>query len=155
MRVLRLLLKGLLLAVPLALLEQRLAAAAEETAEALAQQAQQTEEKLAAAAVSQPDMVPGQEYLTAEKWNGAPVYAFVVDYGALPNAAEGENYALAPGLNVIDIRGFAVGPSYMVPIPGYYAVQNLGYTRDTGNLWVATTIDMSGYRAYITVKYTK
>lgn len=140
-------------AVPLALLEQRLAAAAEETAETLAQQAQQTEEKLAA--LVQPDMVPGQEYLTAEKWNGAPVYAFVVDYGALPNAAEGENYALAPGLNVIDIRGFAVGPSYIVPIPGYYAVQNLGYTRDTGNLWVATTIDMSGYRAYITVKYTK
>ena len=142
-------------AVPLALLEQRLAAAAEETASALAQQAQQTEEKLAAAALTMPDMVPGQEYLTGEKWNGAPVYAFVVDYGPLPNKAEASNYALAPGLNIIDIRGFAVGSSYIVPIPGYYAVQNLGYTKSSGNLWVSTTIDMSGYRAYITVKYTK
>lgn len=136
-------------AVSLALLQQRLAAAADETAQQIGALQQQLDDLAA------PDMVPGQEYLTGEKWNGAPVYTTVVDYGALPNSAEGSNYALAPGLNVIDIRGFAVGEQYIIPIPGYYAILSMGYNRATGNLWIATTIDMSGYQAYITVKYTK
>ncbi len=171
-------------AVPLQLLEQRMAQAAAQQQQALQdlqqqqqqtaqqliqaqqqlsqtqQQLSQTSESLSAlqqqlAQSTVPDMVPGVEYATGEKWNGAAVYATVVDYGALPNNDEGENYTLAAGLNVIDIHGFAVGASYIIPIPGYYAVQNLGYTSATGNLWVSTTIDLSGYHGYITVKYTK
>jgi hypothetical protein len=107
------------------------------------------------AATAAPEMVPGTEYATGEKWNGAPVYAQVVDYGALPNSAEGSNDDLAAGLNVIDIRGFAVGESYIIPLPGYYAVENMGYTRSSGNLWISTKRDLSGYHGYITVKYTK
>lgn len=107
------------------------------------------------AATAAPEMVPGTEYATGEKWNGAPVYAQVVDYGALPNSAEGSNNDLAAGLNVIDIRGFAVGESYIIPLPGHYAVENMGYTRSGGNLWISTTRDLSGYHGYITVKYTK
>ncbi len=117
------------------------------------QQLESTQQQMAQLAA--PEMVPGVEYATGEKWNGAAVYATVVDYGPLPDSAEGENYALAPNLNVIDIRGFAVGESYIIPIPGYYAVQNLGYTRASGNLWIATTRDLSGYHGYFTVKYTK
>jgi hypothetical protein len=105
--------------------------------------------------VDAPDMLLDTEYALNEKWNGEQVYAMIVDYGSLPNSAEGSNYALAPGLNVIDIRGFAVGASYIIPIPGYYAVQNLGYTRSSGNLWISTTMDLSGYHGYVTVKYTK
>ena len=102
-----------------------------------------------------PEMLYDTEYLTGEKFAGADVYAMVVDYGALPNNTEASNYKLAENLNVIDMRGFAVGSSYIIPIPGYYAIQNLGYTKSTGNLWISTTIDMSGYHGYITVKYTK
>ena len=150
-------------AVSLGHLQQALSTAADETT----QQLSAVQQELATAqqgldalqqrldADTAPDMVPGTEYLTGEKWNGAPVYAMVVDYGTLPNSAEGENFALAANLDVIDIRGFAVGSAYIIPLPGYYAVESMGYTRSTGNLWISTTRDLSGYRAYITVKYTK
>ena len=107
------------------------------------------------AATAAPEMVPGTEYATGEKWNGAPVYVMAVDYGALPNDDEAENYDLPAGLNVISMEGFAVGPAYNIPIPGYYAVESMGYNRGTGNLWLSTTADLSAYHGYIRVKYTK
>jgi ABC-type amino acid transport substrate-binding protein len=100
-------------------------------------------------------MLLNTEYALNEKWSGKQVYAMVVDYGALPNAKEGSNDTLAANLDIISISGFAVGDAYVVPAPGYYAIQNMGYTKSTGNLWISTTIDMSGYHGYITVKYTK
>lgn len=148
-------------AVPLQTLDARLETAAQASQTQLQQHTERIaalEEETAALEAqlsAAPDMVPGVEYLTGEKWNGAPVYAMVVDYGTLPNSAEGENYALPAGLHIIDMRGFAVGASYIIPIPGYYAVENMGYTRATGNLWIDTTRDLSDYQAYITVKYTK
>lgn len=102
-----------------------------------------------------PEMLFNTEYALNEKWNGKQVYAMVVDYGALPNAKEGSNDTLAAGLDIISMIGFAVGDTYVVPVPGYYAIQNMGYTKSTGNLWISTTINMSGYHGYITVKYTK
>lgn len=101
------------------------------------------------------EMLYNTEYALNEKWNGKQVYAVVVDYGALPNAKEGSNDTLAAGLDIISMSGFAVGDTYIVPVPGYYAIQNMGYTKSTGNLWISTTINMSGYHGYITVKYTK
>ena len=129
--------------------EQELAAQVTALQSALAQ-LQQT-----VAQAAMPEMLPGVEYATHERWNGGQVYATVVDYGPLPDTDEGENHHLAAGLNVIDIRGFAVGENYIIPLPGYYAVESMGYTRATGNLWISTTTDLSGYRGYITVKYTK
>lgn len=142
-------------AVSLALLQQRLAAAQQAVEEELAAIREELGTQQPQTPSAAPEMVPGVEYATGEKWNGAAVYATVVDYGALPNGTEAENYALPAQLNVIDIRGFAVGERYNIPLPGYYAVQNLGYTRATGNLWLATTADLSGYHGYLTVKYTK
>jgi hypothetical protein len=102
-----------------------------------------------------PPMDLGIEYRTAERWNGKPVYTMLVDYGHMPDSTEGENYTLAPGLNVIDIRGFAAGEKYIIPVPGYFAIHNMGYTKASGNLWIETTRDLSNYHGYITVKYTK
>lgn len=102
-----------------------------------------------------PEMLYNTEYALNEKWNGAQVYAMIVDYGSLPNTTESSNYTLAAGLNVIDMRGFAVGESYIIPVPGYYAIENMGYTKSSGNLWIDTTRDLSAYHGYITVKYTK
>lgn len=102
-----------------------------------------------------PPMIVGVEYRTTEKFNGNPVYVTVVDYGSLPNTKEGSNNTLSANLNIISMSGFAVGSSYNIPIPGYYAIQNIGYTRSSGNLWIATTIDLSSYHGYVTVKYTK
>lgn len=102
-----------------------------------------------------PPMDPGGEYRTSERWLGKAVYARVVDYGNLPNDEEGENYTLPPDLDIIDISGYAVGPQYIVPVPGYMGITNVGYTKSTGNLWVATDRDMSDYHAYVAVKYVK
>lgn len=102
-----------------------------------------------------PPMALGVEYRTTERWNGSAVYTMAVDFGALPNNTEKSKSALAAYLNVFDIRGYAVSGSYNVPIPGYYAIQSMGYTKSSGNLWISTTADMSGYNAYVVVKYTK
>lgn len=105
--------------------------------------------------VDAPDMLLDTEYALNEKWNGAQVYAMIVDYGSLPNSTEASNYKLAANLNVISMVGFAVGDTYTIPIPGYYAIENMGYTKSSGNLWIDTTRDLSAYHGYITVKYTK
>lgn len=102
-----------------------------------------------------PPMLVGVEYRTTERYDGKPVYVKVLDYGTLPNSAEASNYGLAAGLNLISVSGFAVGPSYNIPIPGYYSVQNIGYTRSSGNLWITTTSNLSSYHGYIIAKYTK
>lgn len=102
-----------------------------------------------------PPMSPGVEYRTTERWSGSPVYTMAVDFGALPNNAEKSKSGLPAYLNIIDMRGYAVGGSYNVPIPGYYAIHSMGYTKSNGNLWISTTADMSGYSAYVVVKYTK
>ena len=102
-----------------------------------------------------PEMLYNTEYELNEKWNGKQVYAMVVDYGAMPDTTEGENYSLGEGLDVISIAGFAVGENYIIPVPGYFAIYNMGYTKVSGNLWIETTRDLSGYHGYITVKYTK
>ena len=102
-----------------------------------------------------PPMSLGVEYRTTERWNGYVVYTMAVDFGALPNNTEKSKSALAANLNVFDIRGYAKNGSYNVPIPGYYAIQSMGYTKTNGNLWISTTADMSGYSAYVVVKYTK
>lgn len=102
-----------------------------------------------------PPMSQGVEYRTTERWSGSPVYTMAVDFGALPNNAEKSKSGLPAYLNIIDMRGYAVGGSYNVPIPGYYAIHSMGYTKSNGNLWISTTADMSGYIAYVVVKYTK
>ena len=102
-----------------------------------------------------PPMLVGVEYRTTERYNGKPVYVKVVDYGQLPNSKEGSNYGLSANLNIISISGFAVGSSYNIPVPGYYAIQNIGYTRSSGNLLISTTTDLSSYHCYVIAKYTK
>ena len=102
-----------------------------------------------------PAMNLDTEYRTAERWQGDAVYARAFTYGQLPNNAEAENFTLPPDLDVIDIRGYAIGPRYTVPIPGYIGITNVGYTRSTGNLWISTDRDMTDYTAYITVRYTR
>lgn len=102
-----------------------------------------------------PPMDLGIEYRTAERCQGKAVYVKSFVYGQLPDNEEAENYTLPAGLDVIDIYGYAIGPRYIVPIPGYIGVTNIGYTKETGNLWISTDRDLSEYTAYITVKYTR
>lgn len=102
-----------------------------------------------------PPMTPDTEYRTTERHQGKVVYTKLLNYGALPNNTEKSVAAMPAGSNMISASGYAVGPSYNVPIPGYYAIQSFGSTRSTGKFWLSTTIDMSSYNGWITIKYTK
>lgn len=102
-----------------------------------------------------PPMTPDTEYRTTERHQGKVVYTKLLNYGALPNNTEKNVAAMPAGSNMISASGYAVGPSYNVPIPGYYAIQSFGSTRSTGKFWLSTTIDMSSYNGWITIKYTK
>ena len=102
-----------------------------------------------------PTMVPGVEYRTTERWNGKPVYAKLVNIGALPNASsryiEGE--PVPPGINAISIHGVGVSGYNSIPIQSsdvYASVQG-----EWGVIYVSTTSDYSAYTGYLTVKYTK
>ena len=102
-----------------------------------------------------PPMSPNVEYRTTELHNGKVVYTKLVQFGALPNNTEKSVTAMPAGSSLIEAVGYASGSSYNVAIPGYYAIQSFGSTRSSGNLWLSTTIDMSSYNGWITIKYTK
>ncbi|MBP3388574.1 MAG: hypothetical protein J6K98_01735 [Clostridia bacterium] len=102
-----------------------------------------------------PPMSPNVEYRTTERHNGKVVYTKLVQFGALPNKTEKSVTAMPAGSSLIEAVGYASGASYNVAIPGYYAIQSFGSTRSSGTLWLSTTIDMSSYNGWITIKYHK
>lgn len=102
-----------------------------------------------------PPMELGVEYRTTKFLGGKSVYVKFVEFGALPNNEEKLVQLLDPNVTIISLSGYAVGPSYVVPLPGYYSIQNMGCTSSTGNVWISTTIDMSSYTGYLTIEYCK
>ena len=102
-----------------------------------------------------PPMEPDVEYRTTERHNGKEVYTKLVQFGALPNAAEKIVTCMPQNANMIEAVGYASGSTYNVLIPGYKSIESMGSTRSNGTLWISTTNDMSAYNAWITIKYTK
>ena len=105
-----------------------------------------------------PRMELDGEYRTAERYNGKPVYAMWVNFGALANSAEkGLSVAKLANTTVISIHGYAHGNdgTYDMALPGYKGIASMGVTRGAGRLWITTNMDMSAYKAYVYVKYVK
>lgn len=102
-----------------------------------------------------PPMIANTEYRTTERSAGNPVYIKLVEFGPLPNNTEKSVTAMPANANLISFDGYAVGNSYNVPIPGYYGIKSVGSTQSAGTIWLSTTIDMSSYNGFITIKYTK
>lgn len=102
-----------------------------------------------------PPMVLGNEYRTAERFNGKPVYAKMVSFGALPNNTSKQ---ISSGISnmdaLVDYSAYAaVGGSCISLVNLYYI-----YDLRVGNnyIYVQTNDDMSGWtECYFTLKYTK
>lgn len=106
-----------------------------------------------------PLMAPGTEYRITERWQGKPVYAYLEDFGVLPNVNEGRKYGIRSGVDQIVSVSLQLvhkeGSYFGGVVPGlasYWA----GHSGD-GAMYAAveTTKDLSDYTAYFLIKYTK
>ena len=91
-----------------------------------------------------PPMKLGVEYRTVERYNGKPVYAKLLNFGALPNST---SKSFAHGISslgyVVDIYGQGV------------AGQDVKVSVDTTNITITSTSNLSAVTAYPVIKYTK
>lgn len=102
-----------------------------------------------------PPMVLGNEYRTAERFNGKPVYAKMVSFGSLPNNTSKQISSGVSNMDaLVDYSAYAaVGGSCISLVNLYYI-----YDLRVGNnyIYVQTNDDMSGWtECYFTLKYTK
>lgn len=100
-----------------------------------------------------PPMLLGVEYRTTERFLGKPVYAKLIDFGALPNAAV---KSVSHGISNIDCLLFTGGNAKDVFFP-MVSTNNRAIELSAGltTIYVTTTYDYSGRNAVITMKYTK
>lgn len=112
--------------------------------------------------VSNPPMVPGQEYRTRERYNNKPVYCKLVNFGALPNNTSKNvvYYGADPGASAV---------TSLVATLSDGNILHAGMGKDrthsgTGTIWldctkynirIVTDADFSGVTAMVAVKYTK
>lgn len=115
---------------------------------------------------SDPSMVLGVEYRTTERYNGKPVYAKVVDCGALPNASNKDIVLTDGGIEeIVDCRTRMAVESGIREFDDLLrnsnAIDLYGYARPYINankvlcLTIKTAKNLSAYTAACTVKYTK
>lgn len=112
-----------------------------------------------------PPSRPGIEYCTTERWNNKPVYQTTFYAASLPNNSYMTISIAANYTNVISITGFAVNsdenlycpfPIIMSSIAPIAAIcEFMGNGGTGGDIIIKTTADISSYKAYITIKYTK
>ena len=97
-----------------------------------------------------PPMLLGVEYRTTKRYMGKPVYAKLVNFGALPNASnKSVAHNLSNPLMMVDGKITDSNGSFVTN----YNIKNFAIS--TANMIVETETDMSGVSAYILLKYTK
>ena len=101
-----------------------------------------------------PPMVLGVEYRTVERFQGKPVYAMAVDFGAMPNATtksvtwKGSGVvSIVLSVNASDSNGGALGLGASLSGTEITATKTLLYVKSAG--------DYSGTSALFRIKYTK
>lgn len=105
------------------------------------------------------------EYKTTERWNGEPVYQKITYIAALSNKTAMSIHVNAAFDRIISITGFAVDSDnnmhYPFPIVlnGLEPIAVISYAEGDGGTGSDITInvneDLSTFKAYVTVKYTK
>lgn len=106
-----------------------------------------------------PQMVVGVERRLAERWAGQPVYAMLVDFGALPNSTY-KSVSIGVGASkIISVYGFgynATDGAFMhFPTVHGGAIGAACFVNASGGLVVETYRDMSAWVGKFIVKYTK
>lgn len=104
-----------------------------------------------------PPMVPGEEYRTTERWNGKPVYAWLIDAGALPNASTKTVYFSNSASTVDEVIYCGGSTNGGMSLPHVVASTTASVYLDNGRGYVnlITGVDRSASTAKILVKYTK
>lgn len=114
-----------------------------------------------------PPMELGVEYLTAEQYNGEPVYTKCLNIGALPNASRVALGSLSfpKRKTLISVTGVAthldghqaIAFPYKATTTQYGDVDLVAYTIGSQSItgYITTTVDMSEYTGVLTFKYTK
>ena len=100
-----------------------------------------------------PPMQLGVEYRTTERYLGKPVYAQIVNFGALPNADRKLlNHNNQNISSVIAVYGQAQDQALTV---GAFSGQITAINADNTHIMIATSGNISNYSAYVAVKYIK
>lgn len=100
-----------------------------------------------------PPLKLGVEYRTTERYLGKPVYAQIVNFGALPNA---DRKVLTHNIqnisSVIAVYGQAQDQALTV---GAFSGTITAINADNTHIMITTSGNISNYSAYVAVKYTK
>lgn len=97
-----------------------------------------------------PPMNAGVEFRTTERWNGKPVYAKAVDFGALPNNT---SKSVAHGITELATVLYANGSLGYGTLLG--ASNVTGINIDATNITITTKADLTGNVSYVMLKYCK
>ena len=104
-----------------------------------------------------PSMRLDTEYRTTERWIGSTVYTKLINFGNLPNNSFKNVGTGVHASKIIRSEIMATNNTNNIHLPyfladGTLAVKNLF---NTTNVQITTTMDYSGYTAYVRIWYTK
>lgn len=97
-----------------------------------------------------PPMQLGIEYRTTERYQGKPVYAKLVNFGALPNSTTAR---VAHGVENIGYRIFVGGDANGEPLATRSGISYI--TAGSSDIVIATSSNLSAITAHVLLKYTK
>lgn len=104
-----------------------------------------------------------QEQFTGDYWiDGKKIYEKTIDIGALPNnAVNGTKHVIhdiKPLNRIVEISGVASSSAEAIPLPHvnpWSLSESVVVRVDGSNIIIGTNSDKSGYKGYVTLKYTK
>lgn len=97
-----------------------------------------------------PPMQLGVEYRSTERYNGKPVYAKAVNFGAMPNNSQ---VSVAHGIQNIQSCIYVGGTIGTYNLLGFIGV--ISVFCGVANIAIKTSEDLSSYSAVVILKYTK
>ena len=113
-----------------------------------------------------PPMQPGEEYRTTERYDGKPVYAKLIDFGALPNSTVKQVLISEEKVIPIWFEG-KIDQNHTIMRDGYlpgsfgtgghFIITAFSISNNLRNngIIVKTSEDLSGYTAKVHIKYIK
>lgn len=99
-----------------------------------------------------PTMKIGIEYRTTERWNGKPVYAKLIDFGALPNASRKTiSHNIQNVQSIVDIAATTSNGAIMNDME----LAGSNFTANNSAIVCQSSVNQSSFTAKVLLKYTK
>lgn len=104
-----------------------------------------------------------QEQWTGKYWvDGKKIYEKTIDIGTLPNYAvsgtKHVSHGIKPLNRIVEISGVASSSTEAIPLPHvnpWSLSESIVVRVDGSNIIIGTNTDKSGYKGYVTLRYTK